>query len=81
MNPILSEILSGPWLISTERSAAYTSILLSLIKGESISEGDFSLARERNRPYILAGSADQKQRFGFSDTSIPSGSVAVIPIR
>lgn len=81
MNPILSEILSGPWLISTERSAAYATVLLSLIKGENISDGDSALARERNRPYILAVSGDQKQRFGFSDTSIPVGSVAVIPIR
>jgi signal peptide peptidase SppA len=81
MNPILSEIFSGPWLISTERSAAYASVLLSLIKGENISEGDSALARERNRPYVLAVSGDQKQRFGFSDTNIPGGSVAVIPIR
>jgi len=81
MNPILSEIFSGPWLISTERSAAYASVLLSLIKGERFFEGDSSLGRERNRPYILAGSGDQSQRLGFSDTDIPSGSVAVIPIR
>lgn len=81
MNPLLAEILSGPWLISTERSAAYASVLLSLIKGESIFEGDSSLARERNRPYILAGSGDENQRLGFSDTEIPAGSVAVIPIR
>lgn len=81
MNPILNEIFSAPWLISTERSTVYASILLSLIKGESISDGDFSLARERNRPYVLAGFTNQKQRFGFSDDNIPSGSVAIIPIR
>jgi signal peptide peptidase SppA len=81
MNPILNEIFSGPWLISTERSAAYATVLLSLIKGESISDGDFSLAREWNRPYVLAGFRDNNQRFAFSDTNIPSGSVAVIPIR
>lgn len=81
MNPLLAEILSGPWLINTERSAAYASVLLSLIKGERIFEGDSSLARERNRPYILAGSGDQKERLGFADTNIPTGSVAVIPIR
>ncbi|MEI7662749.1 MAG: hypothetical protein WCK34_11140, partial [Bacteroidota bacterium] len=81
MNPLLTEILSGPWLINTERSAAYASVLLSLIKGERIFEGDSSLARERNRSYILAGLGDQNQRLGFSDTDIPSGSVAVIPIR
>jgi len=81
MNPLLAEILSGPWLINTERSAAYASVLLSLIKGERILEGDSSLARERNRPYILAGSGDQNQRIGFSDSNIPAGSVAVIPIR
>jgi len=81
MNPILSEILSGPWLISTERSAAYASVLLSLMKGENIFEGDSALARERNRPYVLAGTGDQKQRYSFSDTNIPGGSIAVIPIR
>jgi signal peptide peptidase SppA len=81
MNPLLAEIFSGPWLISTERSAAYASVLLSLIKGDSAFEGDSSLARERNRPYILAGAGDKNQRLGFSDMEIPAGSVAVIPIR
>jgi len=81
MNPILAEIFSGAWLISNERSAAYASILLSLIKGESFSEGDSAIARERNRSYVISGTGDQKQRFGFSDTNIPEGSVAVIPIR
>jgi len=81
MNPILAEILSGAWLISKERSTAYASILLSLIKGENFSEGDSALARERNRSYVVSGLGDQKQRFGFSDSNIPEGSVAVIPIR
>jgi len=81
MNPLLAEILSGPWLINSERSAAYASVLLSLIKGERIFEGDSSLARERNRPYILAGSGNQNERFGITDTNIPPGSVAIIPIR
>ncbi len=81
MNPILAEIFSGAWLISNERSTAYASILLSLIKGESFSEGDSAIARERNRSYVISGMGDQKQRFGFSDTNIPEGSVAVIPIR
>jgi protease-4 len=81
MNPILSEILSGPWLISTERSAAYASVLLSLIKGESVFEVDSSMFRQWNRPYILAISENQNQRFGFSDEEIPVGSIAVIPIR
>ncbi|MEI7664107.1 MAG: S49 family peptidase [Bacteroidota bacterium] len=81
MNPILAEIFSGAWLISNERSAAYASILLSLIKGESFSEGDSAIARERNRSYVISGTGDQTQRFGFADTNIPEGSVAVIPIR
>ena len=81
MNPILAEIFSGVWLISNERSAAYASILLSLIKGENFSERDSAIARERNRSYVISGAGDQKQRFGFSDTNIPEGSVAVIPIR
>jgi len=81
MNPILAEILSTPWLISKERSTAYSSILLSLIKGENFSEGDSALARERNRSYVISGVGDQRQRFGFTDTNIPEGSVAVIPIR
>jgi len=81
MNPILAEILSGAWLISKERSTAYASILLSLIKGENFSEGDSAIARERNRSYVISGVGDQKQRFGFTDGNIPEGSVAVIPIR
>jgi len=81
MNPILAEILSNPWLISKERSNAYASVLLSMIKGETFSEGDSALTRERNRPYVIAGAGDQKQRFGFTDANIPEGSVAVIPIR
>jgi protease-4 len=81
MNPILAEILSGAWLISKERSTAYASILLSLIKGENFSEGDSAVARERNRAYVISGVGDQKQRFGFTDANIPEGSVAIIPIR
>jgi len=81
MNPLLAEILSGPWLINTERSAAYAAFLISLIKGERFFERDSSQARERNRPYVIAGAGDQKQRYGFSDAGIPAGSVAVIPIR
>ncbi|MDP1621583.1 MAG: S49 family peptidase [Bacteroidales bacterium] len=81
MNPILTEILSSAWLISKERSNAYASIILSMLKGESFSQGDHSLARERNRSYVIGTMGDQPQRFGFSDTSIPEGSVAIIPIR
>ncbi len=81
MNSILAEILSGAWLISKERSTAYASILLSLIKGESFSEGDSAFARERNRSYIIGAIGDQPQRFGFADSNIPEGSVAIIPIR
>jgi len=81
MNPVLTEIFSGPWLISPERSAAYASILLSLIKGERFSENDSSIARERNRSYVIGGAGDMEKRFGFSEPNIPEGSVAVIPIR
>ncbi|MEI7980933.1 MAG: S49 family peptidase [Bacteroidota bacterium] len=81
MNPILTEIFSNAWLISKERSNAYASIILSMLKGESIFEGDHAMARERNRSYVISGVGDQKQRFGFSDANIPDGSVAVIPIR
>lgn len=81
MNPILTEILSGAWLINNERSAAYASILLSLIKGESSSAADSSIARERNRSYVIGAMGDQPERFGFADTNIPEGSVAIIPIR
>jgi len=81
MNPIIAEILSGTWLISKERSTAYASILLSMLKGESFSEVDCSIARERNRSYVIGAMGDQPQRFGFADTNIPEGSVAIIPIR
>jgi protease IV len=81
VNPILTEILSSAWLISSERSAAYASLLLSLMKGEALSETDSSLARERNRPFVICGDAHLPERTGFADTAIPEGSVAVIPIR
>jgi len=81
MNPILAEILSGAWLISKERSTAYASILLSMLKGESFSDVDSAIARERNRSYVIGAMGDQPQRFGFTDTNIPVGSVAIIPIR
>jgi ClpP class serine protease len=81
MTPLLSEILSGPWLISKERQSAYASILISLIKGETVFKGDSSLARERNRSFILGEAGENAERFGFTDPSIPEGSVAVIPIR
>jgi len=81
MNPILAEILSGAWLISKERSTAYASILLSMLKGESFAQGDSAIARERNRSYVIGAMGDQPQRFGFTDTNIPEGSVAIIPIR
>ena len=81
MNPILAEILSGAWLISKERSTAYASILLSMLKGENFSDVDSAIARERNRSYVIGAMGDQPQRFGFADTNIPEGSVAIIPIR
>jgi len=81
MNPILAEILSGAWLISKERSTAYASILLSMLKGENFSDVDSAIARERNRSYVIGAIGDQPQRFGFTDTNIPEGSVAIIPIR
>ena len=81
MNPILAEILSGAWLISKERSTAYASILLSMLKGESFSDVDSAMSRERNRSYVIGAIGDQPQRFGFADTNIPEGSVAIIPIR
>jgi protease-4 len=81
MIPILTEILSNAWLISNEKSNAYASIIISMLKGESFSEGDHSIERERNRSYVIGGTGDQKQRFGFADSNIPQGSVAVIPIR
>ena len=81
MNPILTEILSNAWLISKERSNAYASIILSMLRGESFSSSDHSLARERNRSYAISGVGDQSQKFGFSDSNIPEGSVAIIPIR
>jgi len=51
------------------------------MKGEALSETDSSLARERNRPFVICGDAHLPERTGFADTAIPEGSVAVIPIR
>jgi signal peptide peptidase SppA len=52
-----------------------------MLKGESFSDVDSAIARERNRSYVIGAMGDQPQRFGFTDTNIPEGSVAIIPIR
>jgi len=79
MIPILTEILTSNWLIHDERKEAYAAILMSLLKGERISEGSYSAAREKNRSYVTSRS--MVQRWAFSSAEIPDGSIAVIPIR
>jgi len=81
VNPILTEIFSGVWLIDGERSAAYASLILSLLKGERISQEDSSLARQRNHPYVISSSGRQTQIQKLSDDSFTGSSTAVIPIR
>ncbi|HPT32823.1 MAG TPA: hypothetical protein PLW67_13325, partial [Prolixibacteraceae bacterium] len=81
MNPILTEIFSGVWLIDGERSAAYASMILSLLKGERISQEDSSLVRQRNHPFVISSSGRQTQIQKLSDESFAGSSTAVIPIR
>jgi len=81
VNPILTEIFSGVWLIDGERSAAYASMILSLLKGERISQEDSSLVRQRNHPFVISSSGRQTQIQKLSDESFAGSSTAVIPIR
>ena len=79
MFPILTDILTSTWLIHDERKEAYAALLLSLLKGERISEEGFEKARERNRSYVTSKSLVGP--LSLSDANIPEGSIAVIPIR
>jgi protease-4 len=79
MFPILTDILTSTWLIHDERKEAYAALLLSLLKGERISEEGFEKARERNRSYVTSKSL--VGHLSLSDANIPEGSIAVIPIR
>lgn len=82
MNPLLTDILSSVWLLDPERARAYAGTLLGLLHGEANNDADFSMQRERNRPYILSMEDDEvPKRHSMGDQSIPSGSIAVIPIR
>jgi len=81
VNPILTEIFSGVWLIDGERSAAYASMILSLLKGERILQEDSSLVRQRNHPYVISNSGRQTRIQNLSDESFAGSSTAVIPIR
>ena len=80
MNRILTDILSSPWLINDERKDAYASLLLALINGENINDADTSIAREKNRSYVIASSSNP-ERVPFGEQDIPEGSIAIIPIR
>jgi protease-4 len=80
MNPILSDILNSTWLINDERKDVYASLLFSLMNGEKISDVDTSIAREKNRSYVISGE-NTSDRYPMNDESVPEGSIAVIPIR
>lgn len=94
MNILLTKILSSPWLISHDRAPAYASLLMSLLKGETITgyehdeerdnddeeKEDKSALRGKNRSYVTSKSVINS-RYALSDSKIPEGSIAVIPIR
>ncbi len=80
MNRLLNEILSSVWLIDNERSAYYASLIHTLFNGGCVNQGDLSIERAKSRSFVLSGSSPDHS-FGLKDESIPSGSIAVIPIR
>ena len=80
MNRLLNEILSSVWLIDNERSAYYASLIQTLFNGGCANQGDLSIERAKSRSFVLSGNTPD-QSFGLMDQSIPSGSIAVIPIR
>ena len=56
-------------------------MILSLLKGERISQEDSSLVRQRNHPFVISSSGRQTQIQKLSDENFAGSSTAVIPIR
>jgi len=80
MNRLLIDILSSVWLIDDERSSYYASLLLNLIEGRPIAEGDLSIERAKAKSFVVA-SDNSSESLGLNSDNIPSGSIAIIPIR
>jgi ClpP class serine protease len=77
----ISDILQAKWLIHKDVALSYLPPLLSYINGNKEAffniEADFNL---RNKPYALQGPVNIVDRWELTDTSVPDGSVAVIPL-
>jgi protease-4 len=80
VNRLLIEITGSYWLIDKERANGYAALFLSLLKGEKASDIDFSQQRAANKSFVV-NAANKVGRYELSDTNIPEGSTAVIPIR
>ncbi len=81
MNAALRNILSSPWLLYSEHSEIYGAMLVSLLKGETIHAEDYSIAREKNRSFVLCAADSMGRTVPMNSDAIPCGSIAVIPIQ
>jgi len=79
MNRLLNEIVSSPWLIDPERSASYALFIHQLIEGKLNTELDHSIQRLQSKSFVVA--SDESTDLNLNSETIPSGSIAVIPIR
>ncbi len=80
MNRLLVEITGSYWLIDKERAHGYAALFLSLLKNEKLSDKDLSEQRQANKSFVISA-ANKVDRYSLSDTNIPEGSTAIIPIR
>ncbi len=77
---LIAQILNEPFLIDRDVALSYGGLLLSIIKGEKISDQDWGKNRAENKAYII-GADSQDVYYDYNDANIPEGSTAVIPIR
>ena len=81
---LLSDIINSAWLIDKERSMSYAPLLMALLNNggpdPAPENEDHSTQRELNRSYVYS-KTNTVSYWDFSDTNIPDGSIAIIPLR
>jgi len=81
MNPFLLDILTSSWLLHSENPDVYGAMIASMLKGENFGSEDFSAARRKNHSRIILSVADPESTLPLNSDKVPSGSIAVIPIK
>jgi ClpP class serine protease len=75
--PILRALTGSPWLIHPDEVATYYSLVQALMQGKPVAE-----TQEQPKIQVMAAAANVVQPYyaDFSDTEIPKGSTALIPV-